>query len=64
MHLKNINQFTDENNRKKRCCRQVMGKERDFDNDGLNLSEEYFRKNKNDNIIYFPPEESEPPHYV
>ena len=41
-----------------------MRKERNFDNDGLNLSEEYFRKNKNDNIIQLPPEESEPPYYV
>tara|TARA_B100001029_G_scaffold149396_1_gene131070 strand:- start:317 stop:445 length:129 start_codon:yes stop_codon:yes gene_type:complete len=37
----------------------------DYDNDGLDLSEEYFRKKKksNDDEIYFPPEELEPLHY-
>ena len=39
-----------------------MEKERNYDNDGLDPSEEYFRKN-NDEDTYFPPEESEPPHY-
>ena len=45
--------------------KQVMGKERNYDNDGLDPSEEYFRKKKkdNDDDTYFPPEESEPPHY-
>ena len=39
----------------------LMEKERNYDNDGL----EYFRKKKkvNDEDTYFPPEESEPPHY-
>ena len=43
----------------------VMGKESDYDNDGLDPSEEYFRKKEkgNDDDTYFPPEESEPPHY-
>ena len=44
-----------------------MEKERNYDNDGLDPSEEYFRKienNKdNDDETYYPPEESEPPHY-
>ena len=40
-----------------------MGKERNYDNDGLDPSEEYFREKKKDNDPYFPPEESEPPHY-
>ena len=39
-------------------------RETDYDNDGLDPSEEYFRKKKkNDDDTYFPPEESEPPHY-
>ena len=39
--------------------------ERNYDNDGLDQSEEYFRKKQkvNDEDTYFPPEESEPPHY-
>ncbi len=42
----------------------VIQKERNYDNDGLDPSEEYFRKKKNnDEDTYFPPEESEPPHY-
>jgi len=42
-----------------------MDKERNYDNDGLDPSEEYLRKKKKDNYddTYFPPEESEPPHY-
>ncbi len=47
-------------------CRNLqMDKERNYDNDGLDPSEEYFRKKKkgNDEDTYFPPEESEPPHY-
>ena len=42
-----------------------MERESDYDNDGLDPSEEYFRKKKkgNDHDTYFPPEESEPPHY-
>ena len=41
-----------------------MGKESDYDNDGLDPSVEYFRKKKKGNDdTYFPPEESEPPHY-
>ena len=40
-------------------------RETDYDNDGFDPSEEYFRKKKKDNDedIYFPLEESEPPHY-
>ena len=43
----------------------LMEREHNYDNDGLDPSEEYFRKKKkgNDEDIYFPPEESEPPHY-
>ena len=42
-----------------------MGRESDYDNDGLDSSEEYFRKKEksNDYDTYSPPEESEPPHY-
>jgi len=42
-----------------------MDKERNYDNDGFDPSEEYFRKKKNDSDddTYFPLEESEPPHY-
>ena len=42
-----------------------MEKERIYVNDGLDPSEEYFRKKtkSNDEDTYFPPEESEPPHY-
>ena len=42
-----------------------MERESAYDNDGLDPSDEYFRKknkgNKED--IYFPPDESEPTHY-
>ena len=43
----------------------MMERKNDYDNDGLDQSEEYFRKRKkgNDEDIYFPPEESEPLHY-
>ena len=42
----------------------LMEREHDYDNDGLDPSEEYFRKKKkNNDDTYFPPEESEPPHY-
>ena len=42
----------------------LIERENDYDNDGLDPSEEYFRKKKkNDDDTYFPPEESEPPHY-
>ena len=43
----------------------LMERELNYDNDGLDPSEEYFRKKKkgNDDDTYFPPEESEPPHY-
>ena len=35
-----------------------------YDNDGLDPSEEFFRKKKgNDDDTYFPLEESKPPHY-
>ena len=42
-----------------------MGKEHNYDNDGLDPSEEYCRRKKkgNDDDTYFPPDESEPPHY-
>ena len=42
-----------------------MEKKQNYDNDGLDPSEENFRKKKknNDEDTYFPPEESEPPHY-
>ena len=41
-----------------------MERESDYDNDGFDPSEEYSRKKKfNDEDTYFPPEESEPPHY-
>ena len=43
----------------------VIQKERNYDNDGLDPSEEHFRKKKknNDEDAYFPREESKPPHY-
>ena len=42
-----------------------MGKKRNYANDGLDLSGEYFRKKKNDNVndFCFTPEEPEPSHY-
>ena len=42
-----------------------MEKESNYDNDGLDPSEEYFKKKGkgNDDDTYFPQEESEPPHY-
>ena len=41
-----------------------METESNYDDDGLDPSEEYVRKKKgNDEEIYCPPEESEPPHY-
>ena len=42
-----------------------MERESNYDNDGLDPSEKYCRKKKkgNDEETYFPPEESEPPHY-
>ncbi len=43
-----------------------MTDERNYDNDGLDPSEEYFkkkRKSNDDDDTYFPLEESEPPHY-
>ena len=42
-----------------------MEREKNYDNDGLDQSEEYFRKKKEyiDEDTYFPLEESEPPHY-
>ena len=41
-----------------------MERENDYDNDGLDPSEEYFKKmGKGNDDTYFPPEESEPPHY-
>ena len=45
--------------------KKIMARESDYDNDGLDPSEEYFRKKKkgNDEDTYFPPEESEPLHY-
>ena len=42
-----------------------MDKKRNYDNDGLDPSEEYYRRKQkgNDEDTYFPPEESGPPHY-
>ncbi len=42
-----------------------MEKERNFDNDRLDPSEEYFKNKEqdNDNNPYFSPAESEPTHY-
>ena len=42
-----------------------MGRESDYDNGGLNPSEEYFKKKKKDNDenTYFPSKELETPHY-
>ena len=42
-----------------------MERKHDYDNDGLDPSEEYFRKKEkvNDDDTYFPPEESGLPHY-
>ena len=42
-----------------------MERERNYDNVGLDPSEEYFRKKKksNDEDTYIPPEESELSHY-
>ena len=42
-----------------------MERETNYDNDGLDPSEEYLRNEKkgNDEETYFPPEESVPPHY-
>ena len=42
-----------------------MEKEPNYDNDGLDLSEEYFKRKKkgDDEDTYFPQEESEPSHY-
>ena len=44
---------------------KIINKERNYDNEGLDQSEEYFRKKKqgNDEDTYFPSEESEQPHY-
>ena len=43
-----------------------MEKQSDYDNDELDLSEEYFRKKQKgiNDYIYFPLEESEPPYYL
>ena len=43
----------------------LMERESDYDNDGLDPSEEYFRKKKkdNDDDTYFPPEEFELTNY-
>ena len=42
-----------------------MEQKRNYDNDGLDPSEEYFRKKKkgNDDYTYFPPEELELTNY-
>ena len=42
-----------------------MEKERNYDNDGLDPSKEFFKKKEKgiDIVTYFPQEESEPPHY-
>ena len=43
-----------------------MGRENDYDDDVLDPADEYFRKQKKgiDQQTYFPPEESEPTHYL
>ena len=43
----------------------MMERKNDYDNDGLDQSEEYFRKweKGNDEDTYYSPEESEPLHY-
>ena len=43
----------------------LIEKKHNYDNDGLDIIEEYFRKKKkgNDEDTYSPTEESEPPHY-
>ena len=43
-----------------------MKRESNYANDGLDPSEEYFRKKKKDNDqeTYFPPEESKPTHHL
>ena len=45
--------------------KQSIKKEPNYDNDGLDPSEEYFKKKEkvHDDDTYFPPEESVPPHY-
>ena len=42
-----------------------MEKQRNYDDDGFDPSEEYFRKKEKsrEDDTYFPSEESEPPHY-
>ena len=44
-----------------------MERESNYDNDGFDASEEYFKKkekgNDDDDDTYFPLEVSEPPHY-
>ena len=42
-----------------------MEKDRNYDNDGIDPSEKYYRKKKKDkdDDTYFPPKVSEPPHY-
>ena len=42
-----------------------MKKKRNYDNDGLDPSEEYFKKKEkgHEDETYFPLDESKPPHY-
>ena len=42
-----------------------MEKQRNYDDDGFDPSEEYFRKKEKDreDDTYFPLDESEPPHF-
>ena len=63
--LAEAKQFRQSKSKREMLERIYDSKDRDYDNDGLDPSEEYFRKKKkgNDEDTYFPPEESEPPHY-
>ena len=49
---------------KNKISNALKEKEYNNENDGLDPSEQYFRKKKgNDEDTYSPPEESEPPYY-
>ena len=63
--LAEAKQFRQSKAKREMLQRIFDSKDRNYDNDGLDPSEEYFRKKKkdNDDETYFPPEESEPPHY-
>ena len=62
--LAEAKQFRQSKAKREMLQRIFDSKDRNYDNDGLDPSEEYFRKKKKVNDdTYFPPEESEPPHY-